>query len=433
MNNIEENTVLPRLRTDLHMTALEMEGRRVVVVQDPLGLAPGDQAFSLDLLRLWAALPQGAGLDDLRELIQRHAGGANVPQDEVLRMVSLLDSCHLLESEAHARARQTVVEEYKALEARPPAMAGTAYAADADELAAWLDAALDGPSAPHASGDGVPGDDASGPTVGPTVGPIVGLIAPHIDPQVGAACYGAAYAGLRGADVRRVVVLGVGHSPMDGLFCFSTKAMDTPLGRVPVDEAAVVRLTEAAAEAATPVEVGDLPHRAEHSVEFQTLFLQRALSPGWSVVPVLCGSALSLPEYSRAAFQAGAGAFCRALADMLAEPGTLCVAGVDFCHIGPKFGHESPARDMEAEARAHDTALLERLEALDPDGFWAESVRVEDSFNVCGFLAMAALLEALAILRDRGVSLSATVLDHSIWHEEPTQSAVGFAAAAFRV
>ena len=417
MSNVTEDTVLPRLRMDLHMTALEMDGRRVVVVQDPLGLAPGDQAFSLDLLRLWAGLPEGATLGDLRDVIQQHAGEAGVPLDEVAQVLALLDSCHLLDTEAHARARQAVVDEYMALEARPAIMAGTAYPADAGELAAWLDAALDG-----AAVDGGEGVHA----------PVRAVVAPHIDPQVGAACYGAAYAGLRGAVAGRVVILGVGHSPMDGLFCFSSKAMDTPLGRVPVDADAVDRLARAAGDAAVPATQGDLPHRAEHSVEFQTLFLQHVLAPGWSVVPVLCGSALSLPDYSRAAFLQGAAAFCAELADLLAEPETVCVAGVDFCHIGPKFGHQSPATDLEADARAHETVLLERLAALDPEGFWAESARVEDGFNVCGFLAMAALLEALVLLRERGTDLSCAVLDHAIWHEEPTQSAVGFAAAAFK-
>lgn len=423
-DDISEHDILPRLRTDLHMTALEMEGRRVVVVQDPLGLAPGDQAFSLDLLRLWAGLPEGATLGVFRDLVGRHAGGASVPLEEIRQVVDLLDSSHLLDSESHALARQAVVDEYMALEARPPAMAGTAYPADPVELAAWLDAVLDGAPPEQGATKDAPEHDVDKP--------VVGLIAPHIDPQVGAGCYKAAYAGLRGAAIQRVVVLGVGHSPMDGLFCFSSKAMDTPLGRVPVDAEAVARLARAAAAAAVPAEVGDLPHRAEHSVEFQALFLQRVLAPGWSVVPVLCGSALSLPAYSRSAFRQGAGAFCAALADMLAEPGTLCVAGVDFCHIGPKFGHQAPAIEMEAEARAHETVLLERLAALDPEGFWAESARNEDGFNVCGFLAMATLLEALAGLRDAGTPLSCQVLDHSIWHEQPTQSAVGFAAAVFQ-
>ena len=99
----------------------------------------------------------------------------------------------------------------------------------------------------------------------------------------------------------------------------------------------------------------------------------------------------------------------------------LAVAGVDFSHIGPKFGHSSPASAMKGEAEAHDRALIDALCRGDVGSLWAESRRVSDRFNVCGFSALALLLEAFPGALGR-------LLGYDIWMEEATHSAVGFAA-----
>ncbi|MBW1920255.1 MAG: AmmeMemoRadiSam system protein B, partial [Deltaproteobacteria bacterium] len=103
---------------------------------------------------------------------------------------------------------------------------------------------------------------------------------------------------------------------------------------------------------------------------------------------------------------------------------TLIVAGVDFSHVGPKFGHDSPARYLSAQSEAHDKNLLDHLVGLDADRFWEESIRVEDRFNVCGFSALACFLEILPQSRGK-------VLHYETWYEEPTKSAVSFASAVF--
>jgi len=61
---------------------------------------------------------------------------------------------------------------------------------------------------------------------------------------------------------------------------------------------------------------------------------------------------------------------------------------------------------------------------MNADQFWKESERVRDQYHVCGFSALACLLEVLPECRG-------TVLDYEIWHEVPTQSAVSFASVVF--
>ena len=98
------------------------------------------------------------------------------------------------------------------------------------------------------------------------------------------------------------------------------------------------------------------------------------------------------------------------------------MAGVDLSHIGYKFGHGQPASVLIEQAKAHDQRLLEALSKGDVQGFWEESRRVEDRYHVCGLSALACLLELTEPAEGH-------ILGYDFWQEEPTQSAVSFAAA----
>ena len=100
------------------------------------------------------------------------------------------------------------------------------------------------------------------------------------------------------------------------------------------------------------------------------------------------------------------------------------MAGIDFSHVGLKFGHDAPAAYLTGQSEAHDKSLLKHICAQDTDHFWEESIRVTDQFNVCGFSALACLLEVLPPSKGQ-------LLDYQIWHEDATRSAVSFAAVVF--
>ena len=68
--------------------------------------------------------------------------------------------------------------------------------------------------------------------------------------------------------------------------------------------------------------------------------------------------------------------------------------------------------------------MLHALTERDADSFWKESGRVRDHYNVCGFAALACLLEVLPPGGGR-------LLGYEMWHEEPTRSAVSYAAVVF--
>jgi AmmeMemoRadiSam system protein B len=153
------------------------------------------------------------------------------------------------------------------------------------------------------------------------------------------------------------------------------------------------------------------------------------LGASFTAVPILCGSFVrDLTRVSRPSEIPGVGAFLAALRSLWEEDpaGTLVVAGVDFSHIGPKFGHRERASSLLLEAKTHDHALIAALTAGDGTAFWEESRKVNDRYNVCGFSTFAALLDAFPGVRGR-------LLDYEFWAEEATRSAVSYAAIIFSV
>jgi len=396
----------PCARHDLEFIPFEHEGRPMILVRDRLEIVPWGIGVPSGLLPVLALMDGRHSLEELAGEVTAMQGGREVTADDVRGILRDLDTAGLLDSERYREKKLAVAEAFAADTERKAVFAGQAYPDAPEALAAYLDSVLDG----------------AGPAA-PPAADITAVIAPHIDPEAGRTGYAAAYGPLRGAKPRRVVVLGVGHQILNGLYCLTDKAFLTPLGAVPSDAPAVARLREAGPGIVDP---SDLPHKAEHSVEFQAVFLRHVLGDApFGLVPILCGSPIAvLPEYSRQAFRNAAGPFLDALAALVREPGTLVVAGVDFCHIGGKFGHSDPADSLEELSMAHDRALLDALAGGDPDAFWAEAARVEDAYNVCGLTALATLAEVLP-------PAAMTLLCHDIMRERDTRSAVTFAAAAF--
>jgi hypothetical protein len=71
-----------------------------------------------------------------------------------------------------------------------------------------------------------------------------------------------------------------------GLAAPLAEAFETPLGRVPVDGAALAQISEL-----PQVVVSDRPHALEHSLEVQLPFLQTVLGSDFSLLPLAVGDA----------------------------------------------------------------------------------------------------------------------------------------------
>ena len=402
------NETVPMVRRDLQFIPVQQGGHQLIFIQDHLGLAQEGRPISVPLYRVMALLDGTSTISDLQMELMRQKGGTLVGKDEVKDLIALLDESFLLDSERFKKARDQIVANFASKKIRPCSHCGRAYPDNPTELKRMLDEIL-----------------ASQPPVHEPEGKIVALIAPHIDLSVGYRVYSSAYQMLNYMAPSRIVLLGVGHNMVEDFFCLTEKDFETPQGIVKNEPSAIRRLRDTGGDI---ISASDFAHRSEHSIEFQTIFLHHLLAGrDFTIIPILCGFCQSnLNEYSRSAYLEKAGPFLQELKQMIMEPDkkTLVVAGVDFSHTGPKFGHEMPARSLESRSTAHDKNLLKHLSRLDAELFWEESRSVRDQYNVCGFSALACLLEVLP--RCRG-----NILNYQIWHDEATRSAVSFSSVVF--
>jgi AmmeMemoRadiSam system protein B len=245
---------------------------------------------------------------------------------------------------------------------RPSALAGGWYPSDPETLAAYVDAAL-GTADPCRP-----------------CGEIRALVVPHAGYRYSGATAAAAFALVRGRSFKRVLLLAPSHrSPFHGLSIADVTAYETPLGRVPLDREVVAGLRASPLVSADP-----MAHTAEHAIEIELPMLQRALAPGWRLLPILVGR-MEATDYQAAAD----------LLRPLADSETLLVVSSDFTHYGPRFGYlPFPLNeDTPDNIRSLDEGALQRIHALDATALLDYQART--GVTICGYRALALLLALL--------------------------------------
>ncbi len=398
----------PKLREDIELFPVQSSGTTIIAIRDRLGLVEEGKGLNPGVYKLLSMLDGQRSVKEIQlELIRQH-GGNLASLDKIEEALKQLDSLFLLDTPRYRESRDEIINRFRLQKVRYSSHAGISYPASKDELNGKIREILESVNPPEYP-----------------AGKIKALIAPHIDLNAGKRVYSNAYQAIRGTRPKRVIILGVGHSMSSDIFSLTEKAFQTPLGNVETDLDIIRELSLAGSQVTNE---NDFFHRDEHSIEFQILFLQYLLrGERFRIIPVLCGSLIAvLPEYSRAAYKSVCGDFLEVLADAAAEDDALVIAGVDFSHIGPKFGHEMPASCLSDQSERHDRQLLKSLCEMDADSFWAESINVRDRFNVCGFSALACLLEILPTSKGH-------LLDYAIYRENSTKSAVSFSAAVFTI
>lgn len=214
---------------------------------------------------------------------------------------------------------------------RKPAMAGSWYPGTAKALSSEIDKHLDAAA-------------KSGQTGRPTA-----LVAPHAGYMYSGPTAAFSYKNIVGETVGTVVLVGPSHRAyFSGVAAYASGAWETPLGQVQVDEELARALI-----GQDPGYIKDLPsaHAQEHSLEIQLPFLQRALKPGFRIVPLMMFDH-SLPA-------------CRRLAQALAKAvgqrqDVLLVASTDLSHF-----------HSDAQARKLDKLVEANVARFEPEGLAA--------------------------------------------------------------
>lgn len=204
-----------------------------------------------------------------------------------------------------------------------PAVAGSWYPADPEELARMIDGMLE--------------------AEGPVDGAPLALVVPHAGYVFSGPVAAAGFRQLRNGEYDVAVLIASDHqAPLSSpVSVWVEGAWETPLGRIPVDAG----LAGALVQADPRITFDPAAHQGEHPIEIELPFLQR-VCPHCRIVPILMG-----------AEDEGT---VRALADALlgALPGrkAVVIASSDLSHY--------PSRE---DAWQVDGAILAAIETGDPD------------------------------------------------------------------
>ncbi|MBF0143765.1 MAG: AmmeMemoRadiSam system protein B [Magnetococcales bacterium] len=317
---------------------------------------------------------------------------------------------------------------------RQSPVAGSWYPGDPTELQALVDRLLTAAdSAPATTSAGVSGvvsgeisgamtasgsfeveANAAGSSPAGEVAPgeIRAILVPHAGYQYSGEVAASAVRLLRGRSYRRVVVIGPAHTrPFSGLAVATENRWGTPLGEIPLDREALAALQRDELVQAVP-----RAFAREHSIDMTLPLLQRALAPGFRLVPVLVGD-LDPQGFARAA----------EVIRPLLDEGTLLVISGDFTHYGPDHGYLPfpPDQGLMARIRELDRGAFEKIRARDPGGLL--EYRLRTGITACAFgpaMILTHLLDAESVT---------TLLRHETSGEflRVGQNSVSYLAAAF--
>jgi AmmeMemoRadiSam system protein B len=231
------------------------------------------------------------------------------------------------------------------------------------------------------------------------------VLSPHIDFKRGGPVYTWSYNELAAqTDIDTFVILGVAHQPCRHRFALTLKDFETPLGTVPTNRDYVEQIIQVAG-----LELFDdeLVHRAEHSIEFQVVFLQYLLGNhrDFSIVPILVGSFQDLLERGIDPIEdPKVRRFVDALqsAERAGGKKVAYIGGIDLCHVGPEFGDSDPVDTrLQDVIRRFDQEMLDHAAAGNASRWFQTAAEISNRWRVCGLAATYTLLHAIGPAQGR--------------------------------
>jgi MEMO1 family protein len=399
----------PQLRRDIQPIPFTAGERRMISFNDPLRLVQSGIAIDQRAIPFLRLLDGTRDLKDIQAELMRQ-GGSLIPMSEIEEFIKVLDESRLLESEAFSVLKQTVQDEFARATEREHCLAGKSYAASAEELTAGIG---------EAEGRITPLDAHIASQR------VRGILAPHIDIAVAHDAYVNAYRYLKGRNYDLVIILGINHNGSGGLWSISDKSYATPFGPLHTDREFIAGLKARLPQGA--LTSSDFDHKHEHSVEFQTVFLSHYLKDGPKIVPILCGGIHEFVHSGKSPLSDGRFlAMKGALNELVGErwDRTLLVSGVDFSHVGLKFGHDHPAEELMGRASAYDGKIIQALLAGRPEEIFSHAAASRDYCNVCGLPSMLLFSWLLG-------PCMASLLKQGTYDEKATRSAVTYASMVF--
>lgn len=204
---------------------------------------------------------------------------------------------------------------------------------------------------------------------------LLALVAPHAGHIYSGPVAGYAFKAIQGQVYDTVVIFSPYHAGHAAPILTSTHdAYSTPLGYVPVDDAALSRLEEALAARSGP-RLTSISHDREHAIEIELPFLQTALNGDFTLLPLMLASIHpdDLPILAES------------LVSALEGRNALLIASTDLSHFYP-----------EETANQLDGAMLEAVASFDP--LMPLKVQASGKGEACGLTSVATVMHAARIL-----------------------------------
>ncbi|HVO66985.1 MAG TPA: AmmeMemoRadiSam system protein B [Syntrophales bacterium] len=400
----------PVLRRDIQPIATTVNGRQVIVFHDPYHLTDHGIAIDIKTLPILQLLDGKHDLRDIQIIMMKQQGGRMVYISEIESFIETLDGACLLNSEFFNNKMSNLRDDFNSRQSRLPVHAGKSYAAEPDKLALFIQDVENNLNQDNSRYTGAN---------------ITGILAPHIDIKVAKETYINSYRCLKNRTYDLVVIFGINHHEQDGLYCVSEKNYVTPFGEIKTDRNFISDLKSNLPEGTLTKD--DFGHMTEHSIEFQTIFLQHYLREPFSIVTILCGG---IHEFIHQKKSPLTDEKFRGMVHVMKEVmqkrknRILIAAGVDLSHVGRKFGDQLPADAILPQATTNDKKILSFLTRGEAESVFLNAVETQDKYRVCGLPAI--LLFASLFAESR-----ADILHFETYHERETHSAVNYASLIF--
>jgi AmmeMemoRadiSam system protein B len=278
---------------------------------------------------------------------------------------------------------------------RHPTQAGAFYEGDVESLKAQIENCFLREIGPKQ----LPRVNEAGPRE------IVGLVCPHAGYMYsGPVAANAYYELAQDGKPDTVVILGPNHTGYGSAIALMNEGLwRTPFGDVEIDGETANRIVQET----RLVDVDDLAHRFEHSIEVQLPFLQYLYRSDFKFVPI-CFQMQDL----NSATEVG-----KALAEVLANKNAAVIASSDMTHYEP-----------QRNAAAKDMAALKAVEAMDEKRFY--SVIETQNVTACGYGPIAAVMVAAKGLGAKEAKLLCYKSSGDVTGDY--SSVVGYAAVSFK-
>ena len=211
-------------------------------------------------------------------------------------------------------------------------------------------------------------------------GKILGMVSPHAGYLYSGPVAAWGFCQLIEKELpESVVLLGPNHYGLGSkVAVMPTGRWRTPLGEVEVDE----DLAKEIADSSSLIQLDEIAHRKEHSLEVQLPFLQYGYGEAFKIVPICMMS-----QDLESAQEIG-----KALGETLEGRNVLIIASTDLTHYEPA-----------ALANTKDAKVLEAI--LSMNSGRVHEVVSEHSVSMCGSGSVMAILTATSLLGAQKVRL----------------------------